>query len=67
MSSANACISCQYNQQQMHLHKMQPTTIIKTPTTLNTGVPSSGVYETNLCKPNTPQFRYYITHIETLL
>jgi hypothetical protein len=50
----------------MHLHKMQPSTIIKTPTSLNTAVPSSGDYETNLYLPNTPQFMYYTTHIEML-
>jgi hypothetical protein len=50
----------------MHLHKMQPTTIIKTPTALNTGVPSSGDCETNLYQPNPPQYSYYTTHVEKL-
>jgi len=45
---------------------MQPTTIIKTSTALNTGVRSSGDCETNLYQPNPPQYSYYTTHVEKL-
>ena len=41
----------------MHLHKMQPTTIIKASTSLNPAVPFSGDNETNLYMLNTLQFK----------
>ena len=73
MVKKETCTCCSEHMYQLSVYaatnalknKMQPTTIIKTPISLNTGVPSSGDYDTNLYKPNTSVYvLHYTTHIE---